>query len=474
MHDGDISPHIYQVVKALSHILDTYMNKILVSSLAAIIALGANVAFAQGYYYPAPSYNYGSAYQAPYSGACVNVASDLSYGSRGSQVSQLQTFLVNQNFPGGGSWMITGYFGNATLAAVRNFQQQQGLPISGVVDAATRAAISRVSCGYSMYNYNYNTSPYTASPFYSYTTTNASCYYTYPYTCNNSYGRVVSSSLSPTYGQPGTSVTIYGSGFDYSNNTVYFGMIPLANIPSYNGTTLTFTVPSYSSGGTVGVFVVSTRGTSNTLNFSVTGGGCTTYPYNCCAVAQNTPPYVPGQGYVFGYPYQNQSQYGYQYCPPQGGTPTITYLSPQLGAVGSSVTVYGTGFSLSGNSVHFGGGIIANLSSSNGTSITFTVPSQLYAYGSQAVTPGPYSVSVTNTYGYTSNAVSFTVTSSGYYGAPTVSSINGPTRCLMCARVSTSAKAWAFRSRACEPLTQNARSSSPSSWPSLKSPWSWP
>ncbi len=177
------------------------MNKIIVSSLVAIVALSANVATAQGYYFSAPpSYNnYNSGYQQPYSysayptyntyptnntyqtsypystsytGSCVNLVSDLQYGSNGSQVSQLQTFLVSQNYPGGGSWMITGNFRSATLAAVRTFQQQQGLAMTGIVDASTRAAISRVSCGgysggYNMYNYN--TNPYTI-PFNNYNT----------------------------------------------------------------------------------------------------------------------------------------------------------------------------------------------------------------------------------------------------------------------------------------------------------------
>ncbi len=412
------------------------MNKILVSSLVALVTLGANVAAAQSYYQPYSSpfaqgyggtqYNYGTTNTV----GCVNLVSDLSYGSRGSQVSQLQTFLVSQNFPGSGSWMITGNFKSATLAAVRSFQQSQGLMASGVVDAATRAAISRVSCGgYSMYNYS-NTYPYVAPPFNNYLPTgqagnNTNCYYTYPYTCNNysyTYGNnVVLTSLSSTSGQPGTSVTIYGSGFDYSNNTVYFGMVPLTNISSYNGTSLTFTVPSYTTTGTVGISVVNTRGTSNVLNFSITSA------YGC---GYQTP-YNSYGGYVYGAPGQNLYGYGYgygsNYCPPSGTTPYITYLSPNSGVVGSSVTVYGSGFSAQGNTIHFGSGVVANIPSYNGTSLTFTVPSQLSGYGSQIVMPGTYNVSVSNSAGYTSGAISFTVTSSGSYGAPTISSLNGPT-----------------------------------------------
>src|SRR3989344_7331442 len=163
------------------------MNKILVSSLVAVVALGANIASAQSYY---PSYpTYGTTYptyqtyQQPYTGACVNLTSDLSYGSRGTQVLQLQTFLVSRNYPGGGNWMITGYFGRATQAAVRNFQMEQGLSPVGIVGPMTRAAIARVSCG----GTGYNPYPYPTPPTYTYPPTtppnNTTCYYTYPYIC---------------------------------------------------------------------------------------------------------------------------------------------------------------------------------------------------------------------------------------------------------------------------------------------------
>jgi hypothetical protein len=351
----------------------------------------------------------------------VNLVSDLSFGSKGSQVSQLQTFLVSQNYPGGGSWMITGNFKSATLAAVRTFQQQQGLAITGIVDASTRAAISRVSCGgysggYNMYNYS--TNPYTI-PFNNYNTNtgvnNTNCYYTYPYTCNNynnyTYGNVSISSLSVTSGVAGAGVTIHGYGFDYSNNTVNFGTIPLTGIPSVNGTSLTFTVPSYATSGSVNINVVNTRGTSNTLAFNVssTGGCANSYPYNnnCC------------NGY--------SGSYGYN-CPQNSTTPYVTSLSPNSGAVGASTTVYGSGFSSQNNMVRFGSGIVSNVPSYNGTSLTFIVPSQLSGYGSQPVTPGAYNISVSNSAGYTSNAISFTVTSyGGSYGAPVINSVNGPT-----------------------------------------------
>src|SRR3989338_3532274 len=185
-----------------------------------------------------------------YGGSCVTIGADLSVGSRGSDVSALQTFLVSQNYPGGGSWMVTGYFGQATAQAVRNFQGQQGLASTGSLDASTRAAISRVTCGGSTnynygtgYNYNYNyTNQYPVTPTYP-------TYPTYPnYTTNpvypysgNTYGTLALTSLSANTGAPGSSVTVYGVGFDLLNNVVTFGTQTIGNIAS-NGTSLTFTI----------------------------------------------------------------------------------------------------------------------------------------------------------------------------------------------------------------------------------------
>lgn len=319
--------------------------------------------------------------QVSYTGTCgTTYTRALAVGSRGNDVRQLQSFLVSQNYPGGGSWMITGYFGTATQAALRIYQQTHGLAQTGMFDAATRASVS--GCGsYTYpygYNYNYN---------YNYPFNNQ-----YPY----QYGAVSISSLSVTSAAPGASVTVYGSGFDYSNNTVYVGNMPIANLPSYYGNAISFVVPSYLS-GQVQVYVTNTRGTSNALTLSIVGSSypCGTYQY-------------------------------YGSCP-QGGMPTISSLSPQSGAVGSTVTVFGTGFTTTGNSVRFGQGVITNLNSIDGRSISFTVPSQLTGYGSAAVYLGTYNVSVTNAAGYTSNALPFTVTSLGSASSPSISGVTGPT-----------------------------------------------
>lgn len=379
------------------------MQKFITSSLIALSLFGAGIASAQTYY---PSYGmtYGSSYSAS---ACITLTSDLSLGSRGAQVSALQRFLVSQNYPGGGAWMITGYYGQATAQAVRNFQQSRGLAPTGAVDFATRAAINAACFGGS----GYLSSPsYAPNPFSYSSNTYAT---TYPFnTFNNSgfpyayqYGAPSITSMSQNTGVPGNSVTLYGTGFDAAGNIVYVGAQAVPGIPS-SGTSLTFTVPGsygYSANQSVELRVSNSRGTSNPMTFTLYPYGSGFFPYN---QYQNQSP-------CGAYPYS----YGSCGCGlfgvgcPNTGVPTISFLSPNSGSVGASVTIFGSGFSSTGNSIRFGSGIIAGLNSSDGRAISFTVPAQLTGFGTQVVTLGTYNVSVTNASGAVSNALPFTVTS---------------------------------------------------------------
>ncbi len=389
------------------------MKKTFAASLVALVALGASVASAQSYYFPAPSYTYGSASQ-PYSGACVNLASDLSYGSRGSQVSPLQTFLVSQNFPGGGSWMITGYFGNATLAAVRNFQQQQGLSVSGVVDAATRSAISRVSClgqsGPSLYNYNYSrvviSSP---SPTYSCGYSQQTPYSLYggyifglpnqnPYGYGSSYSNYycppsgapsISSVSGPTslaVGVQGTwTITVNNPSNSYMTTSVNWGDTAVWNTSAAPQTTyqqgtntLTFTHTYYTAGTYTVVFTVgNTSGQTNTSSATVNVGS---------------------------------GSYG---------NVTLSSISPTSGYVGTQIVLRGNGFNQLDNTVRFGIGGTQHVPSQNGTVIHYTIPAYvspcdlvspggICAQYLQQVLPGPIQVHVMNSSG-TSNMLLFQV-----------------------------------------------------------------
>jgi hypothetical protein len=93
----------------------------------------------------------------------------------------------------------------------------------------------------------------------------------------------------------------------------------------------------------------------------------------------------------------------------------ISALSPSSGAVGTQVTVTGSGFTHD-NTVLFGSGAMVHLPSDDGLMLVFTVPQVLnalcYYSGCKGVSlatrPGDYPVSVQNENG-TSNAVTFTV-----------------------------------------------------------------
>jgi hypothetical protein len=174
----------------------------------------------------------------------------------------------------------------------------------GCTSAGPYNTITGQLCYGSQYNttYPYNTYPYNNGY-------NQSSYYNYA---------PVISSITPISGSTGTQVTIYGSGFSmngctsgYCNNNLYynnnsnsysqdiinFGPSTITNAYSTNnGTSLTFTVPSYTNtnsacsystsysysnsscnipqypivSGTYPVFVTNANGISNVINFVVT------------------------------------------------------------------------------------------------------------------------------------------------------------------------------------------------------------
>ena len=202
------------------------------------------------------------------------------------------------------------------------------------------------------------------------------------------------SSLSPASGPAGTQVTITGKGFSSSDNTVQFSRNTISNLNSGDGNTLTFIVPSFwaypcppnaplcpgpispNLPGQYPVYVTNSNGTSNNLTFTVTDA--------------STAPV------------------------------TINSLSPSSGPVGTNVTISGTGFTPTGNTIQFDIYNFTNVAATNnGSSLAFIVPAVLYYNNcppgsmcpnmARNTTPGNYNISVSNANG-TSNTLTFMVT----------------------------------------------------------------
>ncbi len=169
-------------------------------------------------------------------------------------------------------------------------------------------------------------------------------------------------SLSPTTGAVGASVTITGTNFGSTQgtSTVKFNGTATTSITSWSATSIVATVPT---GATTGNVVVHASGVnSNGVAFTVLA------------------------------------------------TPSITSLSPTTGAVGASVTITGTNFgSTQGTStVKFNGTATTSITSWSATSIVATVPT--------GATTGNVVVTVS---GVASNGSSFTVVA-----APSITSLS--------------------------------------------------
>jgi hypothetical protein len=210
-----------------------------------IATFGADIVSAQSFISPAPVQ----------SGQCLNMTHNLvrganDYYSRG-EVTALQQFLVSQGLLS--NYQVVGNFGPATYRAVVQFQSTNSIyPVTGGVGPLTRAAIQRLSCA--------GVIPHSG---------------------------VNIQSVTPNPATVGSTVTVNGSGFT-QDSIVYIGVgaVQSGVAVNYNGTQLTFTVPSYVGpyctrgepcamyasqllDGTYDMHVQNTNGTSNTVSFTV-------------------------------------------------------------------------------------------------------------------------------------------------------------------------------------------------------------
>ncbi len=286
------------------------------------------------------------------------------------QVTQLQQFLSTRYYQ-----PVTGYFGSMTAANVAQFQREQSVyPITGGVGPLTRAAIARVCGG----------TPY-PNPIPTYNAPSISG---------------ISGPTQLSVGQSGTwQVSVNDQSGSLSYSVVWgdeqqygYGLnVSTSASAAYSGS-LSHT---YSTAGTYTPRFTVTNAYGQSANASasvvVSGSGCGAYYWDWN-------------------------------CPPPATTPTLNSLSPSQGTVGTTITIYGSGFTGS-NVVHFGvGGKMQVPSYNNGTLISYTIPSsvspcdiiQTFAVCAQylqQVTPGAYQIYVSNSNGQ-SAAQTFTVTGS--------------------------------------------------------------
>ena len=136
----------------------------------------------------------------------------------------------------------------------------------------------------------------------------------------------VISSFSPASGPVGTVVTVSGTGFTGATSAQINGGATIA-VSNVTSTSLTFTVPTGATSGMIRV--------ANATNSDTSDGSFTVT--------------VPA------------------------ATPAVTSFSPTSGAVGTVVTVTGTGFT-GATSASIGGGSAVAVGNVTSTSLTFTVP----------------------------------------------------------------------------------------------------
>ncbi|MFA6404836.1 MAG: Ig-like domain-containing protein [Candidatus Paceibacterota bacterium] len=181
---------------------------------------------------------------------------------------------------------------------------------------------------------------------YSATLYNSSCFTKYPITPTVTSILTDVGSISCLQNTPTCRMTIFGIGFTSQNNTVKVGILDIGNISSYNnGTAIDVNIPTDLSAGTYNVVISNSEGTSNPKIFMML----------------------------------NNSSF-----------PSITSVSPSSGPMGSTITLIGANFSISGtNNIKFAPttGFKPEISlqstnvTQNGTRLTATLPNEDYPVG---------------------------------------------------------------------------------------------
>lgn len=386
---------------------------------------------------------------------------ELAIGSRGDDVRSLQQILKGEGYYSG---RIDGNFGKRTARAVKDFQDDNDLPITGRVDYQTAVqlgltfrlppppilptpTISGVSGPQSLSvnetgTWMVNAYDQSGGNLWYSVVWGDEGYLKYGYIQGAPTSTQQSATFTHSYSQAGT----YSPTFTVQNKNGQSAKTSLSvKVGSTNSNPITVTSPN---GGETW-----TKGTTQTIKWrDDTSSSCPvgmfcvlvvpTYDiklveyFSPCGIGLGCPQYfrgplsytiannVSGSSYSWSVGKTDSAvvpdgSYTIQICKPggltcdssdsyfkitEGKTPTISSLSPTSGPAGTSVFIYGSNLSTPGDtvSVNFGNYYLDVDNGCRGTQLItcFTVPTW--------VSPGDYKVSLNNAYG-TSNNLSFTV-----------------------------------------------------------------
>lgn len=294
----------------------------------------------------------------PVSANCTVITSNLYFGASdrfisGNNVAKLQAFLKARGYL---YVNPTGFYGSLTFSAVRNFQRDNGILAIGLAGPLTRAHIQRVSCDGTV-------PPVSGAPVIN----------------GIDSPSVLSVNQTGTWTVRATDTTsgglsyrvVWGDESQYAQNSSAPLSVPVNFVQS-----ATFS-HSYAQAGVY------------TPRFYVRGS-------NGLTAEASASVQVTGS---------NQTQ-----------SPSISYISPNMGIYGTVVTVTGSGFTRYNNSINYAGrvGAVVGVESTNGTTLQFTIPATPCPNGASCaqmiMQPGTYPISVSNQNG-TSNSVNFVLLS---------------------------------------------------------------
>lgn len=382
---------------------------------------------------------------------CLNIQGNLMFGSTDTatteDVTLLQQFLQEEGYLKSSP---TGFYGNLTRTAVKDYQNSNGIPSSGYLGPITRAKMRDFSCG--------STTPPTGSvpakngcaPGAGYSTVTGQPCTTGGNQCTAE-AKVCSDGSTVSRTGPSCSFAPCpdeirapaGCAIGNSYSTMTGQSCPRIENPCW----YPWNTKSASCYPTVTPTYPQQPGCSGDATYSTTTGQlCPRIENPTCAdadVNQDGKADSEDAEYVKSKSGLSSGATGWDpradlnrslsitaadiviaqslltQC---SSSPYIGALRPASGTIGTSVTISGSGFTSTGNVVRFDGlSAAANISSPNGTTLTFTVPSSLdidcppgiecaaYAHDKQT-TAGTYQVSVRNANG-TTRPLTFTVKS---------------------------------------------------------------